>query len=517
MLSPRIKIFLVLFLSAAFPAHVYAENAGEGNVYQAKIDSIEKILASQKTNAEKYGSYYKLGLYTNAMQPDSSVVFMSKAVYYAKKMGKMDNAVLCMAILANSYTKKGDYESALNNLLEAERLAQSYASIASRIYVYTQLGKVYFILGRNTEAGKMYQKAGNVIDKKTLIAQLKERTAGGKALNNADALLTHNYFNYLLDYAEYMRFNVSFDSAMVIFKNVKSFIDEYPSTTFETMTYYASIADVEKTKGKYKAAIEDYNKILKIIDQTSPEVKQYIQTQIFSNLAICYFELNDKQKARKLLQCRIPDTYPEEKIIFFKTYKAIVEASLGNINGALAILKKLDIYNFSQINNNLLNIYSAYKYVYFYAGDYPKALLYFDKIDKIYTDISNISSLESEMAGSQVLLLQFKNKQLEDRLTRHDEILSNLRWRVIKQALFIVPEILIMITVIILFFRYEKKYGNKIKGNTNNIITEIASLRKQIDETKAEKDRLFNKITDKLRLEISQCDEEIRQKGTAII
>lgn len=509
-----IKILLVLIITVTATRFLEASRV-EKNVFSAEVIELERILPNLKSDSARYAVYRRLGLVTNSLQADTSAKYFEKAVYYARKIGDRDAAVLCMGMLANSFSKCGEYRRAIDTLKSANIQGEKYSCPANRIYIFSQLGKMYNTVGRYHKADVIFNKGKAIIDMPKIFAELKSKSVNHHISDNDAGNLLTNTVVFYLSYTQYLGDIGEIKSAIKETENYLPLLEFEYNLYPKYITALTNLAGWKRQLGDYETALELYQRARMVLDNNaSPAVKKFSAQELDQLISDLYFKLHNYPAALSALLQSSPEVSPQVTQWKYSVKKAKILIALGNLSSAEKIIQKCREKASSATNDELIELYEDYRRLYAASGNYSLALEFYDKIEKLC--VNSFFDYNVEAIASQLLLFKYSHREKALELKKENEV-NKILW---KQTIIWFAIVSVAIVTFILLFAYyiKKSYGylKQLLEKNAKADYDLRELRQKNEICENEKNRLLDEITKKLQTEISYCSEEISQKSKTL-
>lgn len=507
MLKKRVNIAVwAVIIFMIFPC-VCAKSANL-SVFSYSIDSIKRVLPRLSTDSLKYDAYKKLGNFYTVAAPDTALKYYIKSNYYARRTRNPHNVIFAMTLMANAYTRIGDYGSAIDSLKVAVKLGEQIGDKQNCLYSYAHLGHVYSLLGRNEEAGNIFRKADRMINFPKFIAELRKVTHNGKKqLGDVEREAYVVNAVFYKPYSEYFNELGKLDSAKIMIGRIIQICELDHRMYAKHILGYCNLGDYESEAGHYKAALPYYLKSLEVLKTAPPYYYKFTEPEINFYIARCYYHIGDYKMARHILDLRKSENLSAELKFDYYILDAIINIKLGQLQSAMSVLTDLN-RNLKDFNNSqLLDIYEVYKNYYRASGDLQKALYYNKKMNDVRDSLFMDNNVES--VASKLLLLQYSKKEHELNLSRQNNAIAMEKYKSGKLVQFILIGLFFGIIFLLLIVIKNSKTHKKALKNLGTINAELAKVNTELGNINATKDKFFSIIANDLRTPISETDKAL--------
>lgn len=168
-----------------------------------KADSLSSLLLTEKIDSNKVRLKWQLASAISIYNPDSALIVSQEALFLAKNISYIEGESRSISVLANSFTKIGNYSKALELQIERLKLEEKRDNPRNLATVLMNIGVIYVEQAEFGKALKYYNKADSVVQSNN-IEELQYFIALNTGdifnrLNNSDSAFT--YFTKSLAYA----------------------------------------------------------------------------------------------------------------------------------------------------------------------------------------------------------------------------------------------------------------------------------------------------------------------------
>ncbi|WP_162288583.1 tetratricopeptide repeat protein [Tenacibaculum jejuense] len=240
----------------------------------------------------------------------------------AEKYDLKEARIRSLINLAIYHQRKDEYQKALAKYIKAKELTPSLQESS------------YLKVILNTNLGNFYYKIGDYDNAKLIMERVI--TLADHHKNEKTKIITSAY-NTLANIAsdEY-----KYEEALNYYNNLKTIIKDLENNTQKLATLYSNIASCYIDKNDYEKAIENLQEALNIIGK-----EKFIETEasIKLNMGIAHYNLKNYNKALLYLQSANQIAIKENSLeVKMKTHKflAKVQEASNNIDEAFAQQKK---------------------------------------------------------------------------------------------------------------------------------------------------------------------------------
>ncbi len=155
--TPRHKMYWLLFAFAFFATGSMAQ--------KNKADSISALLATEKTDSNRVRLLWKLGSAISIYNADSALLLSQQALFLAKKIKDIEGQSRSLGVMANTFTKMGNYPRALQANIEKLQLEEKRNMPRNMGSVLMNIGTVYYFQEEYRKALEYYLQSDAVIKK----------------------------------------------------------------------------------------------------------------------------------------------------------------------------------------------------------------------------------------------------------------------------------------------------------------------------------------------------------------
>jgi tetratricopeptide (TPR) repeat protein len=131
--------YIINILLATF--YCFISNASYGQ--REKIDSMEKLLKSEKSDSNKVGTLWHLAEAYQVYKPDTSLKLAQQAVVLARKIKYIEGESRALNQVANAFNQVGNYPRALDFYLQKLKLEERRNNPENLAIAYMNIGTVY--------------------------------------------------------------------------------------------------------------------------------------------------------------------------------------------------------------------------------------------------------------------------------------------------------------------------------------------------------------------------------------
>jgi tetratricopeptide (TPR) repeat protein len=158
------SILLPLFL---FPGILSAQ--------KAKVDSLKKLLAVEKTDTGKVKLMWQIASAANFYNPDTALLIAQQALFKAKNTSYLEGESNSLKILANTFMYMGNYPTSLDLNLQRLKLEEKRNKPRYLAGTLMNIGIVYVYEDEYRKALEYYRKSDSVIKKNNLDDVIKNQ------------------------------------------------------------------------------------------------------------------------------------------------------------------------------------------------------------------------------------------------------------------------------------------------------------------------------------------------------
>lgn len=473
---------------------------------QHKIDSIKALV---KTNPNNYDAWEGLGNLLGSVNFKLTTDAYRKAVIASKKCGNMREYSYSLILLGNVLGKNLKFLDAIDTIKKGIEVAEKYGNTANLIYGYSQLGKIYKILGRYREAGKYFSKSYHILRPKTIADSVICSTRAGRKATESEKRLFIVAATMYLNYSDYLENTGKTDLAVAMTKNAIPITSRFESMAATEGIANMSLGNYEFNRRNYAAAIKYYKTSIDVLKKReSYRTWRIGGFGINQKIAKCYEKLGFPAAAREVLLSIAP--YPNTPFYVLTGYYqqlAQLDIKLTKKAEALEILHKFDSQTASIDNQSLLGLYKTYMMYYESIGNFRTALNYFDKVEKLRQSMQMSQAIQS--VASHLLILQFNKKAQELEINRAKNEENTIRLRsaaILQRVMFSGFSILIFLGIMI--YRSNKSRGKLLSGLAD-INKNLVEMNQNLVEVNKTKDRFFSIMAKDLRQPMERNSREL--------
>ncbi|HEX4875195.1 MAG TPA: hypothetical protein VFV31_00890 [Chitinophagaceae bacterium] len=135
---------------------------------KAKVDSLSKLLAAAKDDSTRVKYMWQIARDMGLYNPDSALQLSQQAVYLANKIGYTEGESRSLGILANTFSKIGNYTRALELYLKKLQLEEKRNNPRNMASVLMNIGTVYIFQEEYDKAFFYLFKADSLIRLKNI-------------------------------------------------------------------------------------------------------------------------------------------------------------------------------------------------------------------------------------------------------------------------------------------------------------------------------------------------------------
>jgi tetratricopeptide (TPR) repeat protein len=128
-------------------------------------DSLGDLLKREKTDTNRVRLLWQLADAINSYNPDTAIVVSKEALYLAKKISDTEGQSRALGILANTFTKVGNYARALELQLQRLQLEEKRNKPGNYASVLINIGNVYLFQEEYRTALQYYGQSDSLITK----------------------------------------------------------------------------------------------------------------------------------------------------------------------------------------------------------------------------------------------------------------------------------------------------------------------------------------------------------------
>ena len=212
-----------------------------------KADSLSALLIVEKKDSTRVTLMWQLAKIISVYNPDSALQIAQKALILAKNIKYIEGQSRSLGILANTYSKMGNYPRSLESNLQKLQLEEKRNNPRNLASVLMNIGIVYLFQEEYRHALFYYQKSDSVINQYNL-EDLKYYIAlntgdAFKRLNIADSAFI--YFNKSLQIAKKINEGDFIGTSMTGLGHIYMKQENYPLalSNYQTAIKYLTAAD----------------------------------------------------------------------------------------------------------------------------------------------------------------------------------------------------------------------------------------------------------------------------------
>jgi signal transduction histidine kinase/CheY-like chemotaxis protein len=428
---------LIIFFILGF----FLSNSVTSQELNTKIDSIGKIIETQRKDTLYLSNHIKLATYYNGINTDSSKAVLNRALIVATKLKNKSYIASCYRYLGIVYKIKGNREVSLYYLKKALHLFEkdnNYRGIAACL---NNIGLVYLDQKRNYKAFSFFEKS--------LLLNHKYGTQRNVAINLESIALI---YSVIKEYDKALEFQKKSLSILLKLKDKKDIAKSYEllGRAYGLIgNYEAAIANCKKgiqlhlEVGNIDGLGDSYYDIAKIYHIN----KEYVSALHYYFLALeIRKKINNKYTLTNTL-LGISEVYHEKKEINNSLSYALQSEKMSS-NGKSKEDKEKISFLLYQLYKEKNKIQDAQKYIDLY-------IVYKDSIENEENKII-FSETEARIIFEQKDL---KNKQLI--VDQKNEIEKNKRNSQRNVLLFIISFIICFFIIVSVFLYLSKKRFKK--------------------------------------------------------
>lgn len=154
----RFKFIVFLFL--LLPAFLFAQ--------KQKADSLTKLLAIEKTDTGKVKLMWNLAAVINIYDPEKALILSQQSFSLATRVKYIDGQSKALGVMANTFSKMGNYPKALELNLRKLKLEEKGNNPRNLAFALMNIGIVYRYQEEYAEALKYYYRSDSVIRQNNL-------------------------------------------------------------------------------------------------------------------------------------------------------------------------------------------------------------------------------------------------------------------------------------------------------------------------------------------------------------
>ncbi len=214
---------------------------GISSAQKAKVDSLKKLLAVEKTDTGKVKLMWQIASAANFYNPDTALLIAQQALFKAKNTSYLEGESNSLKILANTFMYMGNYPTSLELNLQRLKLEEKRNKPRNLAGTLMNIGIVYVYEEYYQKALEYYKKSDSVIQKNNLDDVIKTQLL----LNTGDV-----YYRLQVYDSAYLYLNESLELA-------KKNGDEYMmGATMSTLAHnYRAKKEFSQSLINYKGAI----------------------------------------------------------------------------------------------------------------------------------------------------------------------------------------------------------------------------------------------------------------------
>lgn len=130
---------------------------------KSKVDSLSRLLSSAKEDTSRVKYMWQIARDISLYNPDSALLISQKALYLARKIKYKEGESRSLGILANTFSKIGNYPRALEVYLEKLKLEEKRNNPRNMASVLINIGIVYNLEEEYKTALSYISKADSII------------------------------------------------------------------------------------------------------------------------------------------------------------------------------------------------------------------------------------------------------------------------------------------------------------------------------------------------------------------
>ena len=461
---------------------------------------------------------------------NKSILDYEQALENSKQIDDLKGIATALRSLGKMYSDKGEYENALEYLLNSISIEKDLHNEKEIAEIYTLLANVYNKSGNSRKALENYKKSLTLYEK----LDIKEKIAS-----------TFNYIGLIYSNWE------DYEKSLVYFQKSLD-IKESTGNKTGVANCYNNMAYIYYRWGDYEQALEYNHRSLSIYEELNIEKKK---SDVLNNIGLIYIETKKYDKSLEFIiksleiekklnhKLGIAKSYNNIGLIYhkegnlrkaFKYYKdaliitedigdteqlAIGYSNIGTIylhnNDISEALKYLEKSNTIALKGNykrtLMYNYRSFSSAYSMLNDDKKAFEYY----KIF--VAEKDSVFNKEKHKQInelkILYETEKKEQEINLLNTENKLDKIKLKTQKKELILLATgfFIILILLILNFI-----HNSKIKRAYNDLVSknvEIAKREKELQEAKKQSKNLAKgEITYQKELQ-----DKVNQKVTRIL
>ena len=393
--------------------------------------------------------------------------------------------------------KLGDYLAAIDTLNSAIKISKSINDKVGLIYSYSQIAKLYGVLGRNEEAERVYSEGLAIVSYDSLLRLTQQKSNNFRVRFKSDGneLLVYSIILYL-NYSRFLATEQRYDSAEVYMKKLITLSRYSEGSRAKYLLGHIATGEYEKMQKHYAAAVEYFSKAYEVADEWQTAGRENSLALVNYQIAESYFLWEKPLRAMEVLRkIDYTDLLAPDELKYW-LLKADVYIHLKNFQEALRILDKVHAGKEKLSNSQLVNVYKVYYDLYKSVNDKLKALEYAKIIwtlrDSIYT-AGNVQALTS-----QLYLVQYNKKKREEKSLNNLNEITRKNLKVETGVQFIFGVLMsLMLIAIILFVRNGRKRKKQLT-DIKVLNRQLKSSHVALTESNTDKDIFFSIISGKL-------------------
>ena len=241
-----------------------------------KIDSLNKLLISEKADSNKVTLLWNLSLQYMSFKPDTSLELAQQALLLARRIKFIEGESRSVSLLANSQFLLGNYPKALNNYMLKLKIEEKRNSPLDYSRALMNIGLMYILLGEYPNALSYLYRADSTVE--TADKNVKDEMKYAIMVNIGEAF-------YRMDMP---------DSAGLYFRNSLT-IAKQTNDPFSLSASMLGVANVLALQQNYTEALQYYRQSFNYLNDG---LNNDMLCETTLGLAKVYDNLNNKDSAR---------------------------------------------------------------------------------------------------------------------------------------------------------------------------------------------------------------------------
>ena len=444
-------------------------------------DSIKNLIKNTKEDSTRILLYLKLGEYTEATDPDTSLYHFNLALTLAKENSNERLISKCYNLLALFYCHNGNYDLAIETFETELKTYENKNMFIEEAYCYINIGEVFINKGNYPVSMRWMQKSLKLFEQSSKSLDPNIALLGKKGM-------VRNYNSIGRVHADNGNLDLARDYFMKALNTEKQVGDKRVLAGC-----YNNIGISYYLQNKFSQAIEYYSKSLKMAEEIGDKQSM---SERYNNIGLVYADNKNPDMAIEFYL----KSYKIDEELGDKKGMAIVLGNIALIKIQLKKYKEAILFAEKSIDlakkiGSLDEEKCGYGYLataYDSLHDYKKTCEYLKLFKQFNDSLFNIES--GKQIKEMEAVYQTEKKQKEIELLNKDKDLQQAEIsKQETQKLGLVIGLLLMLVLSVVVFR---SYRQKKKANAlltiqkNQIEEKNEELKQQNEEIHAQRDEI---------------------------